>query len=263
MTADLKPLIWNKHNERNMIYTELHNEEDILKVINEHWHSDDNTLLPPMFHGTDFSLMNIANEERDLINGACELIIRTIHKKFRERGIGITDKKLMAIRDSYGDAANAYIKAGGRVNNNSLYSYGDFYVTNNPQRAEGYSREAWILGETGQVANLLVEGARALNIELPTDESFVDAYNVFCNRRNGIKDPVIIVVTDCRFSELYYENGKQINYESEIKTLKKDNKSICCSYRLGKETLENDASYYVVRKKLFSNLIRIYYEFND
>ena len=246
-----------------MVYTELHSEEDILKAMKEHWHADDNSLLPPMFHGTDYSLIDLSSGDRVVINEACVLIIESIYKLFRDRNISIYgNKTLMNVKDSYGSAQDAYIKAGGRVNNNALYEYGDFYVTNNPQRAEGYSREAWILGETGWVANLLLKGACSLGIELPSDAEFVNAYRIIDNRRNRIKNPTIIVVTDCKYSELYSEQGEQFNDDFEMNILKDDcHKGYRCSYRLGKNTLEKDAVNYVVRKELITDLIRIYYEF--
>ena len=245
-----------------MKYFELQDETEIQQVINEHWHSFDDNILPPLFHGTDSSLIGMPRQERTIINEACEVIIKSIYELFKKNSISITDKVLMSVKDSYGDAANAYVKAGGRINSSYLYRYGDFYVTNNPRRAIGYSKESWIFGETGEVANLLVEGAYALGLALPEDSEFTKAYKIYDDRKKRIKDPIVIVITDCKCTELLDIKGVSILDDKDgvpidyVKYIKE--KSICDSFIISEDLLVNDNDIYTIKPVFYEKLVQIY-----
>lgn len=245
-----------------MKYTELHCRDDIFKVLNNHWHMNDDSVLPPMFHGTDSSLIDISEKDRKIINEACEIIIKTVYKLFRESSISITNHNLIEVKNSYTSAADYYAKAGGRINDNPLYRYGDFYVTNDPSVASGYSKEAWILGETGATANMLIEGAYKLGFDLPNNEAFISAYEILQKRKLRPKAPVILVVTDCLYSELYTMGGIKIlndgneYYPNLINELK--SKGTRYSYRIGRSSLEKDAVVYLVKPNQYQDLIDIY-----
>lgn len=245
-----------------MEITELHDEDEIYQIITNHWHLDDAYILPPLFHGTDASLIGMSKQEREVINEACEVIIKSIYRIFKDNSISITNKTLMSVKDSYGNAANAYVKAEGRINKSYLYSYGDFYVTNLPDRACGYSRESWILGETGEVTNLLVEGACALGLALPNDMVFNKAYEIYDGRKQKSKDPVVLVITDCKCSELYEIRGR-ISIEDKEATIRNyaksiKGKSIGDSFIIGEETLVNNAGIYLIKPSLYNSLFQIY-----
>ena len=198
----------------------LQSVDEIFRVIEKNWNDNDNTMLPPMFHGTDASLISLAKSERDQLNTACETVIFELLKLFKANSIKSTDKRLMNSRDSYGNSSDAFIKAEGRLNKSPLYSYGDFYVTNNPQRAIGYSKEAWIYGETGWVANRLIEGSWALGLKLPDDTSFNYAMQLLDKRKQREKAPIVLMFINRTSSELRNEDGS--SSEDLQKMIKKD-----------------------------------------
>lgn len=245
----------------------LQTKEEIQHTICEHWFEHDDTKLPPLFHGTDSSLIGISKQDREQINYACEKIIFDIYALLKSEGISIIDKRLMNSRDSYSTSADAYAAAGGRVNNSPLYRYGDFYVTNDPQIAVGYSKEAWILGETGRVANRLVEGAEAVGIELPREDEFINAIKLFDERKSLKKNPVVLMITDCDSSEIYSLGGENIKKRDETDFLGfihglKELTSMY-SYQLSRKTLEKDATFFMVEAKHYTELINAWREYEN
>ena len=211
-----------------MVIRELKKESDIARVLEKSWHDNDDFLLPPMFHGTDVSLINISGEERMRLNDSCETIIADLIKLYKANHINYTNKRLIGCRDSHGHSATAMVMAEARINTSLLYSYGDFYVTNNPNRAISYSQEAWLYGETGWVAKRLIEGAVALGLPLPNSEQFKRALELLDTRRNMAKDPVVLMIENANSLDFWNEKGEKYkdlyqDYFSEaIQKLKSD-----------------------------------------
>lgn len=244
-----------------MKYSELNNEDNITDILLEHWHMDDDSLLPPMFHGTDYSLIGLTKQERERINCSCEYIINSLFNMLRENSVDVPNETLSSIVSEHDNAADAFINARERLRKNLQYRYGDLYVTSDPYRAAGYSKEAWIFGETGETANMLVKGTIALGFDLPKNEGFIKAYSVLEERRKMPKDPVVLMITDCSYSGLYSVGGENIKANEKlylpngIKYLKR-NRDVD-SFILDEKTL-NNAGLYVIKQKLYGNLINTY-----
>ncbi len=65
--------------------------------------------------------------------------------------------------------------AKARLSGSKRYNYSDFYISSDPSIAIGYSKEAWIYGETGQITNRLAEPINELGLLLPDDDkNYVD-----------------------------------------------------------------------------------------
>ena len=244
-----------------MKYTELKSEEEIYRVLEAHWHMNEDSLLPPMFHGTDYSLIEISKQERKKINDACEVIIKAVFNLFKENNISTPNTILSSITSEHDNAGDAFINAEQRLKNNPSYRYGDFYVSNDPLWVTGYSKEAWILGETGETANMLVKGALGLGLELPKGESFEAAFKILEERRKRTKNPIILIITDCAYSDLYsvggnnVKNNENLYMPNGIKYLK--SKKIADSFIIDEKALDG-VGFYFVRINLYDELIRMY-----
>lgn len=186
---------------------ELKDEEIIASIIKTCWHDNNDSVMPPLFHGTDASLISIPRAERKRLREACEIVIDSLCSILEDNSVSITDERLLNSKDNHGNSANAYVYAQARRNKSSLYSYDDFCVTNDPSRAIGYSKQAWIYGETGWVANRLIIGVGELGINLPYDDEFRNALNLINQRKIMEKNPVVLMVVNVNTSECYRENG--------------------------------------------------------
>ncbi len=249
-----------------MLAGELRTEKEILEKLNQYWNDNDDSKLPPLYHGTDLSLLKMPKEERTQLNEACEVIIDALYKLFKANEINPTDKRLMESRDSYGRSSTAYTFAEARINKSGLYSYGDFYVTNDPKRAISYSQEAWICGETGWIANRLIEGARALDLSLPDCESFKNAFLVFDKRRQEEKDSVVLMIINGHSAGLYDESGDNLkelyedDFPEEIAFLKKTS-SVTHSYRLDFQIDDEESMAYVIKRECYPGLMEAWNSF--
>ena len=248
-----------------MSYVELQTKEEIAKIISEHLNTQDAERIPPVFHGTDASLLEMNKEERDRINSACEIIINSVFEEIKQYATNqefplfledsITNS-LLASSDSYGNSYEAYSFAMNRRNDCDLYQYGDFYVTNHPSRAIGYSREAWIYGETGWIANRLFEGAKNAGIKMPENPEFQGAFKIFEERKQMPKNPVVIVLVDGASSALFEENGRRM--DGEIMGLfKKYYYMDMASYRFD-ITQDKELKKYLVRANYYDELINAF-----
>ncbi len=237
-----------------MLASDPQTEADFFNLIKTNWNDNDDTIMPPLFHGTDASLISASKHERARLNAACEIIINAILELYDANSISLYDKRLYESRDSYGSTASALVHANGRIHNSPLYSYGDFYVTNDPYRAEGYSREAWICGETGWTANRLVEGSIALGLELPNDEDFKSAIELFNMRKQRIKEPIIIMLVNYSSSLLYTEAGGNIT-DWDVSAIK-SSPPCTMSFRLNAQISRNGQTTYQIEKEYFPNLLK-------
>lgn len=236
-----------------MIIRELRNRDEMYKTLINSWHDYDDSKLPPMFHGTDASLVGLSKAERLQLNSDCELIIKTLYSLYKANSIKITDKRLITSRDSYGHSATAFVFAEARANRSPLYSYGEFYVTNNPSRAIDYSAEAWIFGETGWIANRLIEGARAVNLQLPDNAEFNKALHTIEVRRQKPKQPVVLEIINGCSAGLYHESGEKPSSE-EIQNVKSE-EYITRSFRLGILPPEQESMTFMICKENYGELL--------
>jgi len=244
-----------------MVYIELKTEEEIRNLIKLHWNADNDAFLSPMFHGTDASMLSLLPQEREQIEAACDVVITALVKLFKDNSISITDKRLMGSYDERSNSGDALAKAQGRVNNSSLYNYDYFFVTNHPSRAIHYSKQSWICGESGWVANRLLETAQEIKMVLPNDDRFNRSLNVLNMRKQLQDDPMVMILVDVDSSGVCLENGVELKSDSDtdklavkISFVKSRNK--ICSIRLGKTALENVKNVYVVKKSNYNELMR-------
>ncbi len=214
-----------------MQYKELRTEEEIYKVLKDHFHEEDPTKAPPLYHGTDESLIALTRKEREDINKACETVMYSVFDQIIKRPEVYFDNPeypdidmrsamytaFVQSIDNYGSSYLAYRFALNRRNEVPKYQYGDFYVATWADRAIDYSLEAWIYGETGWITNRLVEGAKEVGIALPTDPEFIEAYKIFDERKQQKKSPVVLIITDCDISRVFMEYGAELDlFEREI-----------------------------------------------
>ena len=243
-----------------MTIRKLETTDEIYSVLLNSWYDNDDSKLPPMFHGTDASVVSLSKAERLQLKSDCDLVIKTLYSQYRANGIKITDKRLIASRDSYGHSATALVFAEARVNGKPLYSYDEFYVTNNPNRAIGYSKEAWIYGESGWIANRLIEGARAVNIQLPNDNDFTRAVGIIDKRKQKPKQPVILMIINGCSLELFRESGEnyksifQDQFSEEIQNIKSE-VTVTRSFRLRNLSPKKDSLTYMIRKENYGELL--------
>ncbi len=248
---------------------ELCTEEEILQVLKNSWHDNDETVLPPIFHGTDASLIGLTKAERDQLNAMCETIISFLIRLYEDNSINMShmDNRLFESRDSYGSSATAYRIAKQRAEKSLLYNYGDFYVTNYPDRAIGYSQEAWIFGETGWTANRLIEGAKAVGLDYPDDETYRNAFQLFDILKQKSKTPVVLLIINGSSSELYTEGGTNIKddcdspeeFSGKIQSIK-DSITLCASYRFDIHSLDENQEIYLIKQDNYNNLERAWKE---
>lgn len=246
-----------------MQYRELRTKDEIFSVIKDHFYEADLTKAPPLFHGTDESLIEMTQEEREVINKACETVMFSVLDQINKHPDVHLDgewhsmdykstlfKAFMQSHDDHGYSIDAYNFALRRRLKVSTYQYGDFYVTDFPERAIGYSREAWIYGETGWVANRLVEGAKEAGIDLPADPEFIEAYKVFERRKQRSKSRVVLVITDCDTSRLSTEGDAILN-KRKLYSLK--TAGVGHSYRLSFPWQDTDGIY-MVKEEYYEEL---------
>ena len=246
---------------RIMSIVELKDEKSIATTIKECWHDNDDSIMPPLFHGTDASLIGISQTERECLNKACEIVIHSLCKLFVDNSVSITDKRLINSKDDHGNSANAYVYAQARINKSALYSYDDFYVTNNPSRAVDYSKHAYIYGETGWIANRLVIGAGEIGIDLPQDDDFLNAIEVINQKKIMERKPIILMVANIHTSDCFRENGVAIGADFEeisfwMKALK--HRTITQSFRIKKQCELNDLSLYIIQEDDFAKMINLW-----
>ena len=242
---------------------ELLSTNDLQRVIEDSWHDRDETMLPPMFHGTDASLIDMSQEKRVELKNACETLITTLLMLYKANSISISDERLVESRDSYGCSSTAYYMAEAKVNKSPLYSYGDYYVTNNPERAFTYSQEAWIFGETGWIANRIIEGAIALGLDLPNDECFRKAFAIVETRKQKEKSPAVIMTINASSFDLFTEGGQNYrelyaeDFSKEIQDMKSDMFSTS-SFRLNIHQEKENVVFFLVRKANYSELLDVW-----
>lgn len=223
-------------------------------IVPRYRKTDDLSVLPPMYHGTDMSLVNASKEERDHIKKICDNVISHLYEYYIEKGIN-KDKRLITCRDSYGSTATALSMVGGRLAKNPLYRYGDFYIANNPGRVINYSKESWIYGETGWIANRLYEGLLLLNEDLPCNESYKEDLNEFIERRSNKKDPIVLILNDLPQISVKTEGGKPI-FDIFVKSMYECD--VSGSYKLSSDFPLEDFEVYYLKEENYSFLTDIY-----
>ena len=243
-----------------MDFIELKTEEEIKHIISSHWHADNDAYLSPVFHGTDSSMFSILTQERKQIEEACDYIISELVRLYNENAISITDKRLMNSRDDYSNAGDALVKAQARINKSEFYNYDYYFVTNNPRKAIGYSNHAWICGESGWVANRLLEAAREIDLTLPDNDQFNRGLYLIDKRKQLIKDPMVLILVDVDSTGVCLENGIELKPSSDtdrfsikIKSVKSHN--TVYSLRLKKSVLERMDCIYSVKKENYDKLM--------
>lgn len=239
-----------------MTSMELKTKDEIMSAISNYWHDNDDTKLPPMFHGTDTSLIGLSESDRNQLYNVCETIIYSLVALYDENSVDFRDKRLRESRDSYNDSSNAYyLFAKSRINKSPYYSYGNYYVSNDPERAITYSKEAWIFGETGWVANRLIEGAKALELKLPDGCEFRRALEVFTTRKLRRKDPVVLMTVNANASELCWENGEKcLDNKTELRRLK-GGSLFTISYRLNLQNMDADINSFAIKEAHYPELL--------
>lgn len=238
------------------VQRELRTEEEILTVLKDHFHKEDLMKAPPLYHGTDESVVALTRKEREDINKACETVMYSVLDQIIKRQeVNFDNPEYPSIDmrspmytafvqsiDNYGSSYEAYYFALRRRNDEPKFQYGDFYVSTWADRAMGYSREAWIYGETGWIANRLVEGAKEVGIALPTDPEFIEAYKIFDERKQRKKSPVVLIITDCDISRVFTEVGTELDiYDRE----RLKSPGVGDSYRLSYPEKNTDGIYMV------------------
>jgi len=243
-----------------MVITELKTEEEIQSIISLHWHADNDAFLSPVFHGTDALLFCITPKERTEIEEACDVIITSLVRVFMDNAISFNDKRLKESIDERGDARGALVKAQGRINKSGFYNYEYFFVSNNPQRAISYSNQAWIYGESGWVANRLLEAARTIDLDLPDNDLFNRSMYLINKRKQLKDDPMVLMLVDVDSAGVCLENGVEIKPNSDtdrfsftLSDIKKH--SVEISLRLKKTILESVDCVYAVKRSNYDKLM--------
>lgn len=243
-----------------MVITELKTKDEILNIVSSHWHADNDAVLSPMFHGTDASMLYIMPQEREQIEVACGVIITALVQLYKDNSLGITDKRLMSSCDERSNSGDALVKAQGRVNKSRFYNYDYFCVTNHPLRAIDYSKQSWICGESGWVANRLLETAKDLDLVLPDDDQFNQSLCLLNNRKRLRDDPLVLVLVDVDSFGVCLEDGTQLKRDSDADKHAFKISDVKChddvfSLRIEKDFLENIENLYAVRKSNYDELI--------
>lgn len=235
---------------------ELKTKDEIINAIMPYYKEENADFwFAPMYHGTDYSLVNISDSDRKAINDCCERIMYKLYDFCIEHGID-KDKRIYTIKNSYGSMGSALLFAKLRKNEAGQYRYGEFYITDGLPRAIGYSKEAWILGETGWIANTLYDGTLAINGSIPDGFISEQDNRLFLERKSKEKDPVILVFVKLLKEEVLLDDGREVE-DFMVRT------SYDCgsysSYKLKRSFNFDQSKAFMLKKENFNYLLEAIY----
>ena len=234
---------------------ELKKKDEIINAIMPYYKEENADFwFAPMYHGTDYSLVNISDSDRKAINDCCERIMYKLYDFCIEHGID-KDKRIYTIKNNYGSMGSALLFAKLRKNEADQYRYGEFYITDGLPRAISYSKEAWILGETGWIANTLYDGIIAINGFIPNGIISEKDNHLFLERKNKEKNPVVLVFIKIPKDEVLMDNGKEIE---DFMVIDSYDRGSCFSYKLKKSY--NFSKAFMLKEKNYNTLLEAYYE---
>ena len=179
-----------------------------------------NNIIPiPLYHGTDRKILNYSENERAEIQNICSTISDYIYHLLVEDGLSLSslakykNKRLSEIGDYWPQVIDAFQRYDSRKKGSKLYQYGSIYLTGDRKKAEGFARNAFVMGEQGNIAYWLYLAASNIwNLK----ELNPDMKRLFISFENLIEKPRIpVLLTFIRIQkdDLLREHGEEINWE--------------------------------------------------
>ena len=168
-----------------------------------------------LYHGTDETIWNLTNEKRTEVKTACRKVIEYLAPVYKAKLYElqyVQDKRNKEILgNEYIEFLNSVYRGISTCDDNALFQYKDFYVTNSFDRAKGYAHKAVYFGEIGYHAHYLRTGAERIGLDLPeaSDEvkSAIETILWFDSLPHA---PVILSIEGVKTENLTIENGINI-----------------------------------------------------
>lgn len=124
-----------------------------------------------LYHGTDQTIWTLSAEKRNEVKSACRTIIEYIAPIVKEKQYElhyVNNKRNMEILGKdYVGIYSIFGRGVAMCDNNPLFQYDGFYVTNMLDRAKNYAMKAVHFGEIGFHAYYMRTGAERIGLELP------------------------------------------------------------------------------------------------
>lgn len=178
-----------------------------------------NTIPIPLYHGTDKKVLDYSENERVEIQNICLMISDYTYHLLAEDGMSMSSlssykaKHISEIGDCWPRVINAFQKHGSRKNSSKLYQYSSLYLTGDKHKAEGYARNAFIMGEQGDNAYwLYLAASRIWNLK----EYNPDMGDLVADFEKLIAKPhlpVILTFNRVLKEDLLGERGETIDWE--------------------------------------------------
>ena len=193
----------------------MFDKETLKQLIESEWlkATIDGSYAPPLFHGTNRNALYMAVDERSKLNDACVCIQEYLLKISDANGCDATH---FGSKDASGDEYEAIKQAAytaySRRNGSNGYSYGDLYMTNNPDRAVSYASRAVVLGETGFQTWWLYEGVKRMGYKMPPRRREEEAaFQLFTEYATKKDEPVILMKCGLSTETMRDETGEIID----------------------------------------------------
>ena len=179
-----------------------------------------NNAIPiPLYHGTDRKILNYSENERIEIQNICFTISDYIYHLLVEDGLSLSslskykNKRLSEIGDYWPRVIDVFQRYDSRKKGSKLYQYGYIYLTGDREKAENYARNAFVMGEQGNIAYWLYLAASNIwNLK----ELNPDMKRLFISFENLIEKPripVLLTFIGIQKDDLLREHGEEINWE--------------------------------------------------
>ena len=177
-----------------------------------------------LYHGTDRKVLLYSTEKRQAVAKLCESISGYLYQKFTADGLDFShlSEYKKKVNNLLGDDCyrlfDAYQKYSSYRHGSELYQYDSLYVTNNWDRAARFARNGFIMGERGYVAYSLFNSALKIwDLHDGVTKEMEDTLTHFEMLSKLQREPVILSFVDVPENDLFHEDGKPINWDSEEK----------------------------------------------
>jgi len=189
--------------------------------------------LPPLFHGSDAKIVRMEPEMRSKYKDDCILVLDYLYPFFEmnpiDMGKLIGDEKCT----KYPMFWKSFICLGGFKNENTMYQYEKFYLTNIKDRAIDYAYSSFAGGELGMMAYEIYQAALKVGFKNWNPSTDVkSASKRITDFAEQPPEPVLFSFEDIDVNYLKLENGDDLT-PSRINCLIKG--SVGRSYLYNKE----------------------------
>ena len=172
-----------------------------------------------LYHGTDKKIIDYSEVERSEIQGLCTDVSNYLYQLFRDDGLSISTlfnykaKRIAEIGDCWYSFLDAFQKYDSRKKGSHLYQYGSLYLTGDREKAAGYAKRSFIMGEQGNVAYWLFRSASKIWNMKKLSPSYSNLFERFEKLTLLPRFPIILSFDDIMFDDLLSEEGVKLSWE--------------------------------------------------